>query len=195
MENYCYLIIGGGMTGAEAVKGIREIDPDGSIAVFSREPDPPYSRPPLSKALWKDGQVADIWKKVDDLKVDFYLEHPIVHLNPSEKYVEDRDGNRFGYEKCLLATGGNPRQLGFGEDQILYYRTFADYEKLKQMVNEGGKFAVIGGGFIGAEITAALCMNGQQVSIIFPETGIGANLFPANLAQFLMRFIARKVLQ
>ena len=136
--------------------------------------------------------MADIWKKIDDLTVDFYLEHPIVHLNPSEKYVQDRDGNRFGYEKCLLATGGNPRQLAFGADQILYYRTFADYEKLKQMVNEGGEFAVIGGGFIGAEITAALCMNGQQVSIIFPETGIGANLFPADLAQFLNEVYRQK---
>ena len=53
MKKYKYLIIGGGMTAASAVDGIREIDSMGSIGLFSAEKDAPYNRPPLSKSLWK----------------------------------------------------------------------------------------------------------------------------------------------
>jgi len=53
MESFKYLIVGGGMTADSAVKGIREVDPQGSIGLISQEEDPPYNRPPLSKALWK----------------------------------------------------------------------------------------------------------------------------------------------
>ena len=53
MKQYKYLIIGGGLAGDGATKGIRELDPDGSIGMISMEPDPPYVRPNLSKGLWK----------------------------------------------------------------------------------------------------------------------------------------------
>ena len=53
MTNYQYLIIGGGMTAAAAVDGIREVDSTGGIGLISAELDAPYDRPPLSKALWK----------------------------------------------------------------------------------------------------------------------------------------------
>ncbi len=185
MKKYKYLIVGGGMTAAAAVKGIREVDENGSLALFSRETNPPYDRPPLSKALWKDGKVEDIWREVDQWSVDLYLNRPIAKLNPSEKYVQDQDGNRYQFEQCLLATGGNPRHLPFGQGQVLYYRTFADYQQLRKKVEAGGKFVVIGGGFIGAEIAAALCMNEQQVAIVFPESGIGGNRFPTELSRFL----------
>ena len=49
MKNYHYLIIGGGMTAAAAVDGIREVDAKGTIGIISVETDPPYDRPPLSR--------------------------------------------------------------------------------------------------------------------------------------------------
>ena len=52
MASYRYLVVGGGMTGDAACKGIRSIDPDGAIALVGEEPDPPYARPPLTKGLW-----------------------------------------------------------------------------------------------------------------------------------------------
>ena len=61
--NYQYVIIGGGMTGAAAVDGIREIDAKGSIGIFSAEADPPYNRPPLSKGLWKGDALESVWRK------------------------------------------------------------------------------------------------------------------------------------
>jgi NADPH-dependent 2,4-dienoyl-CoA reductase/sulfur reductase-like enzyme len=47
-----YIIVGGGLAGASAIEGIREVDEDGSILLISDEHDPPYHRPHLTKDLW-----------------------------------------------------------------------------------------------------------------------------------------------
>ena len=60
MERYDYLIVGGGMTGDAAVRGIREVDKQGSIGLIGSEPDAPYNRPPLTKGLWKGKPVDKI---------------------------------------------------------------------------------------------------------------------------------------
>ena len=60
MQHYKYLIIGGGMTADAAVQGIRSVDAAGKIGVIGAESDPPYNRPPLSKALWKGESVNTI---------------------------------------------------------------------------------------------------------------------------------------
>mgnify|MGYP005864705603 CR=1 FL=1 len=65
MSHYKYLIIGGGMTAAAAIEGIREVDADGAIGLISAESNPPYNRPPLSKGLWKGKSVDDIWRQVE----------------------------------------------------------------------------------------------------------------------------------
>jgi len=62
MPEYKYLIIGGGMTAAAAIKGIREIDTEGSIGVVSEDVDPPYKRPPLSKKLWQGKPFDIVWR-------------------------------------------------------------------------------------------------------------------------------------
>ena len=80
MKNYDYLIIGGGMTAAAAAKGIREVDPNGSIGMFSKESDAPYNRPPLSKALWKGKSVDSILRKPKD--VDLHLGRTISRIHP-----------------------------------------------------------------------------------------------------------------
>ena len=70
MPHYRYLIVGGGMAADAAVRGIRERDASGSIGLVGAEPQPPYSRPPLSKALWKGESVASIWRGTDQLDVE-----------------------------------------------------------------------------------------------------------------------------
>jgi NAD(P)H-nitrite reductase large subunit len=59
--HFSYLIIGGGMTAAAAVQGIREIDTNNPIGLIGAEAQPPYKRPLLSKALWKGEPVAQVW--------------------------------------------------------------------------------------------------------------------------------------
>lgn len=192
MTDYQYLIIGGGMTAAASVDGIREVDSTGSIGLISAELDAPYDRPPLSKALWKGTPLDSIWRKTESKGVTVYLGRVVKEIVPEQKRVVDDKGEVFTYQKLLLATGGRPRRLAFGDDQITYFRTLSDYRRLRALTETGRRFAVIGGGFIGSEIAAALALNGKEVVMLFPDKDIGDRVFPRPLAQFVSNFYKHK---
>ena len=192
MTDYRYLIIGGGMTAAAAADGIREVDSTGTIGLISAEPDSPYNRPPLSKALWKGEPLETIWRKTENKRVEMHLCHIVKEIVPTQKRVVDDEEKVFTYEKLLLATGGKPRRLPFGDDQIIYFRTLSDYRRLRALTEMRRRFAVIGGGFIGSEIAAALALNGKEVVMIFPGKDIGDRLFPRALAEFVSSFYRNK---
>lgn len=196
MPHYRYLIIGGGMTADAAVQAIRAGRPDSSIGLISAETVPPYNRPPLTKGLWQGDPINVIWRETEDLDVDFHLGRKAQHLDAGQRLVVDDQGTEYTYERLLLATGGTARRLPFDEDydneRIIYFRTLADYERLRALTQVGQRFAVVGGGFIGSELAAALTMNDKEVVMIFPEAGIGANRFPSDLAGFLNNYYAQK---
>jgi 3-phenylpropionate/trans-cinnamate dioxygenase ferredoxin reductase subunit len=184
-DDYRYLIVGGGMAADATVRGIREVDAGGSIGLLSSEADPPYKRPPLSKKLWHGKPLDSVWLGTDQLGVDLHLGRTGRLLDLQHKRVVDDRGTEYGFDKLLLATGVTPRRLPFGGHGITYYRTLKDYQRLRQEAARGQRFAVIGGGFIGSEIAAALAMNGKEVVMILPEAGIGSRLFPSDLSAFL----------
>ena len=190
MPHYRYLIIGGGMAADAAVRGIRELDRDGAIGLLGAEPDPPYARPPLSKALWKGEPLESVWRNTAEAGVEMHLGRTAVELDPAARRVRDTTGGEYTFDKLLLATGGTPRRLGFGGDEVIYFRTLEDYRRLRALAEPGTSFAVIGGGFIGSEIAAALALQGCRVTMFFPDPGIGARLFPADLAGFLNGYYA-----
>ncbi|HWX22813.1 MAG TPA: FAD-dependent oxidoreductase [Candidatus Binatia bacterium] len=192
MMNYQYLIVGGGMTGAAAVEGIREVDSNGSIGLLTAESDPPYDRPPLSKGLWNGKAVDTIWRKTGNKGVSVHLGRVVKGIEPRQKRVVDDTGEFFTYQTLLLATGGKPRRLPFGDDQIIYFRTLADYRRLRAMAETGKRFAVIGAGFIGSEIAAALALDQKEVVMIFPGKEIVDRLLPGSLAQFVSSFYKQK---
>ncbi|MGH2538721.1 MAG: NAD(P)/FAD-dependent oxidoreductase [Candidatus Promineifilaceae bacterium] len=185
MDSYDYLIIGAGMTAHAAAKGIRELDAAGSIGMIGAEEAPPYNRPPLTKGLWKGKPEDSIWRELEGLEVELMLGRRVQALDLAHNIISDAAGRPYTYAKLLLATGGTPRRLPFGEDDILYYRTFGDYKRLRELNEAAGRIAVVGGGFIGSEIAAALAMNDQQVSMIFPGNAIAERLFPPEISQFL----------
>ena len=188
MPDYKYLIVGGGMTADAAVKGIRAVDPDGSLGLIGSESEPPYDRPPLSKALWKGKELESIWRGTQDQSVELHLGQRAEAIDPDAHQVTDSSGTQYGYEKLLLATGGTPRRLPFGGDSVIYYRSVEDFRRLQQLARQEASFAVVGGGFIGSEIAAALAMNDRNVAMVFPEAGIGAMQFPADLSGFLTQY-------
>lgn len=193
MPYFKYLIVGGGMTADAAVRGIRELDSTGSIGMIGQEAQRPYNRPPLSKALWKGEKMETVWRQTETQAVELLLGRSVVRIDPQNRSVEDDQGGSHTYDRLLLATGGNPRRLPYGGDHIIYFRTLDDYQRLRKMTEQGPRrFAVVGGGFIGSEIAAALAMNKMEVVMIFPETGIGARLFPEDLSGFLNKFYADK---
>ena len=192
MGAYRYLIVGGGMTGDSACRGIRDHDADGSIAMFTLEQHDPYARPPLSKALWSGKEESSVFRGTPDLDVEIHRSSRIVGLDLRAHTATDDAGETHSYEKVLLATGGSPRHLPADDSSVIYYRTLDDYRRLRGLAGDGVRVAVIGGGFIGSEVAAALATNGCAVTIIFPDEGIGARLFPAELSAFVNDYYREK---
>ena len=124
------------MTGDAACRGIRDHDPDGSIGLVGEEPDPPYSRPPLSKALWQGKDEASIWRGTADLGVDLHLGREAVALDRAARTVTDSSGETYRYERLLLATGGTPRRLpGDTGSDVVYFRRLPDYRHLRALAD------------------------------------------------------------
>jgi 3-phenylpropionate/trans-cinnamate dioxygenase ferredoxin reductase subunit len=189
---YKYLIIGGGMTADSAVRGIRQLDKSGSIGLVTSEPHPPYNRPPLSKGLWKGDPVEKIWRTTSELGAEMHLACGAKRIDPGNKMVLDDHGTEYRFEKLLLATGGKVRRLPFEVEGIIYFRTLDDFHRLETLAGQRERFVVIGGGFIGSEVAAALTMNKKQVTMIFPEEGIGARVYPRRLSSYLNSFYQSK---
>ncbi|HWB55017.1 MAG TPA: FAD/NAD(P)-binding oxidoreductase [Tepidisphaeraceae bacterium] len=195
-----YLIVGGGLAGVSAIEGIRQLDAKASILLIGAEAEAPYDRPPLSKQLWTGG------KKLDEIFVHpqaFYaqqgvelrLETVVTELDLTRHLVRDQSGGQFEYRKLLIATGGTPRRLTIpgGDLQGLnYYRTVDDYRHLRAAAVEGKSAVVIGGGFIGSEIAAALCMNDVSVTMIFPDRWLVERVFPESLGRALTEYYRSK---
>ena len=192
MDHFTYLIIGAGMTADAAVKGIRELDQEGTIGLIGQEPHPPYARPPLSKKLWQGKPLESIWRGTETLGVNLLLGRRAEALDADLKRVRDDRGDVYRYEKLLIATGGTPRRLPFGGDGVIYFRTLDDYRKLRSLADRGKGCTVIGGGFIGSEIAAALAMNGKDVTMLFPEHDICSRVFPADLAAYVTGYYREK---
>ena len=192
MNDYKYIVVGGGMTADSAVKGIRENDANGRIAAFSDEPEMPYNRPPLSKGLWKGESPESVWRETEGPNLDFHKGTRVTSIHPADKTIKTGGGQKFSYEKLLLATGGSPRRLPFGVDDVIYFRTLDDYRRLRAAAEKEDEFVIIGGGFIGSEVAAALAMNGKRVTMILSEAGICARIFPQELSTFLVGYFAEK---
>lgn len=185
MPHYDYLIVGGGMTADAALRGIRSVDADGSVGMISREPDPPYDRPPLSKGLWKGGSEDSIWRGTDELDVELLLDRKVVRIDREDRTAKDDRGAVYSYGSVLLATGATPRTLPDAVPQVNYLRTYRDYRRLREDARTKQRFAVIGGGFIGSEIAAALTAAGKDVVLVFPEEGICRQILPESLSRHL----------
>ena len=195
MPSYRYLIVGGGMTGDAATRGIRDVDPDGSIGLVGAEEHEPYARPPLTKALWKGKSEDSIWRGTSERGVDLNLGRRIVSLDLDNRTAADDTGETYEYERLLIATGGTPRQLLSAPEGVIFYRTVDHYRRLRSIAGDGVRVAVVGGGFIGSEIAAALAMNGCDVTIAFPGPGISANVFPEGLSRFVNGYYEEKGVQ
>jgi len=194
--HYRYVVIGAGPAGASALAGIREIDRQSPILLIGKEKHLPYERPPLSKRMW-GGK-----KKVESLflqppewyadnGVEVRLGTEVVGLKASAREVTLESGEVYRFERVLLATGGAPRRLpvpGGDAEGLYYYRYLDDFLRLREEVSEGKAATVIGGGFIGSEMAAALQKNGVAVTMIYPEPYLVARVFPESLGRALQEY-------
>jgi NADPH-dependent 2,4-dienoyl-CoA reductase/sulfur reductase-like enzyme len=201
-EKYNYIVAGSGLTGASAVEGIRELDKGKPLLLIGEEKYLPYDRPPLTKKLWfGQQQVKDIFlhdqKFYDESGISLALGTCVVSIDTRRKIIVDDKEKEYAYVKLLLATGGTPRRLPIpgGElDGICYYRYLNDYLEIRRRADEGASAVVIGGGFIGSEIAAALTVNKLDVTMIFPEEYICSRVFPRSLGEAMQsRYLEREI--
>jgi len=193
-QTFAYIIVGGGLAGASAVEGIRERDTKGAILLIGSEKHLPYDRPPLTKKLWFGK------KKVEDIFLhdkNFYDQNGVVlSLGTTVTSIDTKvkkigvSGRTYTYQKLLLATGGVPRTLtipGGDLEGICYYRSLDDYLRMRKDAAAEASAVVIGGGFIGSELAAALTINKIKITMIFPEPYIVNRVFPEGLGMALQQ--------
>ena len=171
-----FVIVGASLAGAKAAETLRAEGFDGRLVLIGAEHERPYERPPLSKDYLR-GEVGR--EKVYVHDESFYAEHDIelrlgrsaVGLDTSIGQVALDDGNRLRYDRLLLATGAEPRRLSIpGEalDGVLYLRSVADSDALRERLDRGGSVVVVGAGWIGAEVAASARQRGFDVTVIDP---------------------------
>ncbi len=195
-ESYDYVIVGGGVAAASAVKGIRSQDSSGTVAVLGSEPDKPVYRPDLSKDLWLDSEKSLEDSSLagdldDDEHVDLVLDTTVTAIDPGAHAVRLADGTSVTYGKLLLATGAEPRTLGLPPGpRVVYYRTAADFRRLSSLTSADSHVVVVGGGYIGSEIAAALAQNDVAVTLVLDLEDVQEQMFPRALAASLTKDFA-----
>jgi 3-phenylpropionate/trans-cinnamate dioxygenase ferredoxin reductase subunit len=167
-------IIGGGLAAAKLVEAYRAAGGEEAITIWSQDGHGPYHRPPLSKRL---------------LRGESQPEDALVH--PAEWYASNGVDLRLGEtvsslddveaETTVLATGARPRRL----DGALSLRTVDDSLELRRRAGDAQTATVIGGGFIGCEVTASLTQLGVQVTQVVRDAMVFAPLQAPPLSEAL----------
>jgi 3-phenylpropionate/trans-cinnamate dioxygenase ferredoxin reductase subunit len=171
-----HVIVGASLAGATAAITLREAGPADAITVIGMEPEPPYERPPLSKAYLR-GEVT--FDSALVRPASFYAKHAItakfgtrvVRVDPTHRVIELADGRREPYDNLLVATGGRNRSLSLpGADLPGIYglRTVGDANRIREAMAAGRRAVVVGMGFIGSEVAASLRTKSLDVVAIDP---------------------------
>jgi len=191
-DSYDYVVVGAGMAGDAAAHGIREVDPAGTILVVGREPTAPVTRPALTKKLWTDPEFTfdQVWlPTAEETGADLLLGESVIAVDTAARTITTDADVTVGYGALLLATSGHPRRLPGVEDsgRVIYFRTVRDYERLRDLAGGGRHVVVVGGGYIGTELAAALVQNDTRVTLVFTQDVLTASTFPDALARRVER--------
>jgi 3-phenylpropionate/trans-cinnamate dioxygenase ferredoxin reductase component len=168
-----YVIVGAALAGAKAAETLREEGFDGRVVLIGNEPDRPYERPPLSKDYLRGEAERDVafvhpaeFYEEKDIELRLEVNVTGIDLVEGQLLIEEE---RLGFTKLLLATGAEPRRIpipGADLDGVHYLRTFADSDALRAAIEASSSVAVIGAGWIGAEVAASARQKGLDVTLI-----------------------------
>src|SRR5215469_15430809 len=169
-----YVIIGASLAGAKAAEGLRAAGFAGPITLIGDETERPYERPPLSKGYLLGSSERDSiyvhptdWYA--DSNIDLRLGVAATSIDRGAHEVSLADGTTIGYSKLLITTGSSPRRLrvpGADLDGVFYLRRVGDSDQIKRAFHDASRVAVIGGGWIGLETTAAARAAGAEVTVL-----------------------------
>lgn len=193
MNEFKYVIVGGGLAGQRACAAIRGLDAEGPMALICAEAHLPYERPALSKGYLtgKEGLEHVVIKDED-----YYTQGGIAllrgvratRLTPGDHTLHLEDGRQLGYAKLLLATGGTAVRLplpGADLNGVFVLRTIEDADGIRSLASTGRRAVVLGGSFIGCEVTASLITLGLDVTMVFPEERLLQRVLPVQASDHL----------
>ncbi|WP_051342596.1 NAD(P)/FAD-dependent oxidoreductase [Pseudonocardia spinosispora] len=171
------VLVGGGAAASAAAIELRKQDFEGRVTVLTRELDPPYHRPAVSKELLGPGAAeADIWWPPRDWwadhDVDLRTRASVTSLDVGARTVALADRSALSFDAALLATGANVRRLnlpGSGLAGIHYLRAPGNAHKLRAETQRARRAVLVGGSFIAAEVAAQLTVAGVEATMVMPE--------------------------
>jgi 3-phenylpropionate/trans-cinnamate dioxygenase ferredoxin reductase subunit len=168
------VIIGAGQAGLQAAASLRQEGFAGDITLIGAEPEPPYQRPPLSKAYLEGGlEASRLYLK----PLEFYAKQRIAlrrnarvaAIDRQDKQVALAGGEALSYDRLLIATGAAPRRLaapGAELAGVFYLRSIADSDALRAVLRAGERLVIIGAGYIGLEVAAVARKAGLAVTVL-----------------------------
>jgi 3-phenylpropionate/trans-cinnamate dioxygenase ferredoxin reductase subunit len=191
-ESYDVLIVGAGHGGAQAAITLKQLGFNGTIGVFTAEPDLPYERPPLTKDYLLQRRSLErmllrpetFWQREG---LTLHRESRIVGINPKDKVVWSEDGVAWRYGALVWAAGGRARRLGCpGKDLqgVHTIRNRADVDAITRELAHVQRAVVIGGGYIGLEAAAALSKLGKIVTLLETMDRVLARVAGVALSRF-----------
>jgi 3-phenylpropionate/trans-cinnamate dioxygenase ferredoxin reductase subunit len=171
------VIVGASLAGASAAIALREQNPAAAITLIGAEAEPPYERPPLSKAYLRGTAP---FEQALIRPAAFYQEHRIetmfgkrvVRIDPVARAVEIDGDDRVPFDTLLIATGASNRHAaipGIELEGIFSLRTVQDADRIRAEMIAGRRAVVVGMGFIGSEVAASLRHAGVEVTAIDPS--------------------------
>ena len=172
-----FLLIGGGMAAANCAARLQELDVDGTMMVVTREADPPYERPPLSKEYMRgEAERSDAYVNspewYEENGVDLRVRTNVTALDPEQRTAMLQSGEEVAFGKALLGTGAlvNILQVpGCELDGIHYLRAFGNADKIREEATSAERVVLIGGSYIGSEVAASLTAEGRSCAIVMLE--------------------------
>lgn len=193
------VIIGGGAAGLACANRLRRLAYEGSITMLSADTDAPYDRPNLSKDFLA-GNAPEEWmplRSTDwyaEQEIDLRLGVDVTRIDAAERKVRCANGDDFGYERLLVATGSEPNRLnghGFHHEDVLTLRSVADARAVIERAGRARHAVVVGSSFIGLEAASALRARGIEVSIVSTEAVPFQRTFGNELGTFLQKLHER----
>ena len=173
-----FVIVGASLAGASAAVALRKQGFAGRVVLIGEENEPPYERPSLSKGYLRGEEARDALLVRDEAfyrqkDIELWTGRRVTAVDREARTVLTDDGETVPYTRLLLATGADARRLAVpGADLpgVHYLRTLGDADALRAAVARAGRVVVVGGGWIGAEVTASIRQTGQDVTLVVPSS-------------------------